>query len=101
MSNTKCKIESSVANLIKTKKKYLYTCNCLHCNGKEVDYRTQEKHTKDKSLWKSENAKKNQENAIMARKQKKSTINIHDKNPTEVNSNIPKKQKRDSHHASS
>jgi hypothetical protein len=37
----------------------------------------------------------------MARKQKKSSININDENPTEVNLNIPKKRKRDNHHASS
>lgn len=42
---------TSVTDLIKPlKKKYLYTCNCLRCNGEEVDYRTQEKHTKDKNL---------------------------------------------------
>lgn len=37
---TKCKIETSVADLIKPKKKYLYTCHCIRCNGEEVDPRT-------------------------------------------------------------
>src|SRR5215470_9681654 len=90
--------ETSVNDLIKPKKKYLYPCHCVSCNGEEVDFRTREKHTKDNSLWELENTRKNQKNAIMVRKQKRS-INIHDADPAEVN--LPKKQKRDSHHASS
>ena len=50
---------TSVADLIKPKKKYLYVCDCVHCNGTEVDSHTLEKHVKDKSLWKLENARKN------------------------------------------
>ncbi len=50
MSNKKCKIESSVADLLKPKKKYVYTCNCILCKGIEVDPRTQEKHARDKIL---------------------------------------------------
>ena len=91
--------KTSVTDLIKPRKKYLYPCNCVFCNGEEVDFRTQEKHTKDNSLWKLENTRKNQKNAIMVRKQKRSSINIHDADPAEVN--LPKKRKRDSHYASS
>ena len=90
MSNKKCKTET-VADLIKPKKKYLYTCNCIRCNGAKVDYRTQEKHTKDKSLWSSNDARKNQENAIMARKKKHTNL-ISDVDPSEP---ISKKRKRD------
>jgi hypothetical protein len=92
---TKCKIETSVADLIKPKKKYLYTCHCIRCNGEEVDPRTQEKHAKDKHLWKSKDARKDQEDVITARKQKKYTDLISDVNPTETNSNQSKKRKRD------
>jgi len=91
--------KTSVTDLIKPRKKYLYPCNCVCCNGEEVDFRTQEKHTKDNSLWELENTRKNQKNAIMVRKQKRSSINIHDADPAEVN--LPKKRKRDSHHTSS
>src|SRR5277367_6413988 len=90
--------KTSVTDLIKPRKKYLYPCHCVCCNGEEVDFRIQEKHTKDNNLWELENTRKNQKNAIMVRKQKRS-INIHDVDPAEVN--LPKKRKRDSHHASS
>jgi hypothetical protein len=93
MNNKKCKTKTSVADLIKPKKKYLYACNCIRCNGAEVDYRTQEKHTRDESLWKLKDARKNQENAIMARK-KKYTL-IPDINPSKPISNKSKKRKRD------
>ena len=92
---------TSVTDLLKPKKKYLYPCDCICCNGAEVDSRTRKKHMKDEILWKSEDTRKNQENTIMARKQKKSSIEIHDANPAEKNLNISKKRKRDSHHASS
>ncbi|GBB93561.1 hypothetical protein RclHR1_21980005 [Rhizophagus clarus] len=91
---------TSVTNLIKPQKRYFYPCDCICCEGVEVDSRTQEKHLNDENLWKSDAARKNQENIIMARKQKKSSI-IHNENPTEVNSNIPKKRKRDNHRTSS
>jgi hypothetical protein len=78
---------TSVNDLIKPPKKYFYTCDCDCCNGVEVDSRTQKKHLKE-SLWKSDIARKNQENAIMVRKQKRSSINIY---TTEVNSEILKK----------
>ena len=94
MNNKKCKTEISVANLIKPKKNYLYECHCIHCCGKKVHPRTQEKHTTDKRLWKSEDDRKNQENIIMARK-KKSTNLISNINPPKTNSNKSKKWKRD------
>src|SRR5215207_6292610 len=79
----------TVADLIKPSKKYLYKCNCVYCNGKKVDSRTQEKHTKSKSLWKCEISRKNQENSIKAKRKKKSiTSNV---NPTKPN--LPKKRK--------
>src|SRR5271156_2762098 len=90
--------KTSVTDLIKPRKKYLYPCHCVCCNSEEDDFHTQEKYTKDNSLWELENTRKNQKNAIMVRKQKRS-INIHDADPAEVN--LSKKRKRDSHHASS
>ena len=86
-SNKKNKIET-VADLMKPKKKYFYECYCFNCKGKKVDARTQEMHTKQKNLWKSENSKKNQENTIKARRKKKITSNV---NPTKPN--LPKKRK--------
>ena len=71
MSDKKRKVENSVADLIKPKKKYLYACHCLRCKDTKVDSRTQESHTKETSLWKSKDSRKNQENTIVARKQKK------------------------------
>jgi hypothetical protein len=92
-TNRKREVET-VADLIKPSKKYLYKCHCVHCNGKNVDSRTQEKHTKNKSLWKCKISRKNQENAIEARKNKRSiTSNV---NPTETN--LSKKRKMNSHH---
>ena len=90
MSNKKCKTETSVANLIKPKKNYLYEYHCIRCCDKKVDLRTQEKHTTEKCLWKSEDNRKNQENTIMARK-KKSTNFISNVNPSQTNSNRLKK----------
>src|SRR5437016_7120145 len=87
-ANKKHTVET-VADLIKPSKKYLYKCNCIYCNGKKVDSRTQEKHTKSKSLWKCEISRKNQENSIKAKRKKKSiTPNV---NPTKPN--LPKKRK--------
>ena len=87
-ANKKHTVET-VADLIKPSKKYLYKCNCVYCNGKKVDSRTQEKHTKSKSLWKCEISRKNQENSIKAKRKKKSiTSNV---NPTKPN--LPKKRK--------
>ena len=74
MSSSKKVKVTHVADLIKPKKKYLYPCYCIRCKGAEVDARTQEKHTKEKGLWKSEDSRKHQENAIMAKKQKKLII---------------------------
>jgi len=80
-ANKKHTVET-VADLIKPSKKYLYKCNCVYCNGKKVDSRTQEKHTKSKSLWKCEISRKNQENSIKAKRKKKSiTSNV---NPTKL-----------------
>ena len=78
-----------MADLIKSSKKYLYKCHCVYCNSKKVDSRTQEKHTANKSLWKSEIFRKNQENSIKSRKKKKSiTLNVNSTKP-----NLPKKRK--------
>jgi hypothetical protein len=82
-SNKKVKVATHVADLIKPRKKYFYPCYCVRCKGTEVDSRTQEKHTKDISLWKSKDSRKNQENAIAARKQKKHSI------PSDVPSDVP------------
>ena len=70
MNNKKCKTETSVADLIKPKKSYLYECHCIRCGGKKVSSRTQEKHTTERYLWKSDDDRKKQENAIMSRKKK-------------------------------
>src|SRR6266542_2813247 len=94
MNNKKCKTETSVANLIKPKKNYLYECHCMRCCDKKVDLHTQEKHTTEKYLWKSEDNRKNQKNTIMARK-KKSTNFISNVNPSQTNSNKLTKRKRD------
>ena len=59
-----------MANLIKPRKRYLYLCHCICCDGAEVDFCTQENHTNDESLWNSEDTRKNQEDTITARKQK-------------------------------
>ena len=90
MSNKKVKI-THVADLVKPTKKYLYLCYCNLCKGEEVDSRTQEKHTREKNLWKSEEARKRQENVIVARKQKKASTPT----PLDVTS---KKRKRVSHY---
>ena len=87
-SNKKVKVATHMADLIKPRKKYFYPCYCVRCKGTEVDSRTQERHTKDKRLWKSKDSRKNQSNAIAARKQKKYSI------PSDVPS--IKKRKRDS-----
>jgi len=70
-----------MANLIKPRKRYLYLCHCICCDGAEVDFRTQENHTNDESLWNSEDTRKNQEDTITARKQKRLII-IQDVNLT-------------------
>ena len=97
MSN-KSKIENSVADLIKPPKKYLYKCNCSYCKGKEVDSCTQEKHTKNESLWESQVSRKHQENAIEARKKKNYIIPSNASNV--LKTNLPKKRKIDSDHDS-
>ncbi|GET51054.1 hypothetical protein GLOIN_2v1625072 [Rhizophagus irregularis DAOM 181602=DAOM 197198] len=81
MDNSIKSKKTKMVNLIKSKKRYLYPCLCIRCNGTKVDFRTQENHTKEKSLWNSENARKNQADTIIARKQRKSII-IQDANPT-------------------
>jgi hypothetical protein len=47
---------------------YKYECNCVVCNGKEVEAKTQKNHTNDKDLWRSKNARKKQLARIEARK---------------------------------
>lgn len=66
--------EPKMADLIKFKRRYLYLCYCICCNGTEVDFRTQENHTEDESLWKSEDTRKNQEDTIITRKQKNPSL---------------------------
>ncbi|POG61941.1 hypothetical protein GLOIN_2v1700407, partial [Rhizophagus irregularis DAOM 181602=DAOM 197198] len=63
-----------MADLIKPRKRYLYPCHCIRCDSAEVDFRTQENHTNDESLWNSEDTRKNQEDTITARKQKRLII---------------------------
>jgi len=56
---------------------YKYECNCEVCNGKEVDAKTQKKHTNDKDMWRSKNARKKQLARIEARKKDfRSEINL-------------------------
>ena len=76
IKSKKRKIETSasVSDLIKLRKRYLYPCHCIRCNGAEVDFRTQENHTEDESLWKSEDVRKNQEDTIVAKKQKNPSL---------------------------
>ncbi|CAB5370156.1 unnamed protein product [Rhizophagus irregularis] len=81
MDNSIKSKKPKMVDLIKSKKRYLYPCLCIRCNGTKVDFRTQENHTKEKSLWNSENARKNQADTIIARKQRKSII-IQNANPT-------------------
>ena len=50
MANSIKSKKSKMANLIKPKKRYLYLCHCKLCKGVEVDFRTQESHTEDRSL---------------------------------------------------
>jgi hypothetical protein len=78
----------------------LYSCSCICCNDAKVDSRTWEKYLKNNSLWQLEDIRKNQKNAIIAKKQKK-TIIIQNINYAETISNISKKQKKDGHHAPS
>ena len=92
--NKNCKTETFVADLIKPKKKYLYPCYCILCNGEKVDPRTQKKHAKDKRLWKSKDAKKDQENAITTREQNSTRTNLNSKkrkrdNPDSFQPNKP------------
>ncbi|PKK65508.1 hypothetical protein RhiirC2_786066 [Rhizophagus irregularis] len=70
-----------MADLIKSRKRYLYPYHCICYDGAEVDFRTQENHTNDESLWNSEDTRKNQEDTITARKQKRLII-IQDVNLT-------------------
>lgn len=50
------------------KKIYKYVCNCIVCNGKEVEPKTQKKHANDKILWKSKSSRRIQLAMIEARK---------------------------------
>ncbi|POG70177.1 hypothetical protein GLOIN_2v1776083 [Rhizophagus irregularis DAOM 181602=DAOM 197198] len=90
-NNTK----NSITDLIKPKKKYVYPCHCVLCKGAEVDPHTQEKHTRDKILWRSDDddLRRNQINAIAARKQNKPHIILVEKNLAGASST--KKRKRD------
>ncbi|PKY62792.1 hypothetical protein RhiirA4_432742, partial [Rhizophagus irregularis] len=71
-------------------------CHCILCKGAEVDPRTQEKHTRDNILWKSDDydSRRNQMNAIAGRKQNKPNIILSvEKNL--VGASSIKKRKRD------
>ena len=57
-----------VTPLSNPKNIYKYVCNCLVCNGKEVEAKTQKKHANDKDLWRSKSARKKQLARIEARK---------------------------------
>ena len=63
-----------------------------------IDSRTQEKHTKNESLWESQVSRKHQENAIEARKKKNYIIPSNASNVPKTN--LPKKWKIDSDHNS-
>ncbi|PKB94434.1 hypothetical protein RhiirA5_438791, partial [Rhizophagus irregularis] len=94
MSNNNTK--KSIADLLKPKKKYVYPCHCVLCKGAEVDPRTQEKHTRDNILWRSDDydSRRNQMNAIAGRKQNKPNIILSvEKNL--VGASSIKKRKRD------
>ena len=60
--------ESLLFDLTNPKKKYKYICNCMVCEGKEVDARTQIRHTNDEIMWKSNKERKIQLALIEARK---------------------------------
>ena len=47
---------------------YKYICNCNKCCGKEVDSRTQVKHTSNEKNWDSNKLRKKQLKEIEARK---------------------------------
>ena len=101
MSNNNAK--NSIADLIKPRKKYIYTCHCIVCDGAEVDPRTQEKHTLDKIKWRSDDddLRKNQMKAIAARKQNKPHVVFSvEKNLAEASS-IKKRKRDDNQHISS
>ncbi|CAB4495140.1 unnamed protein product [Rhizophagus irregularis] len=81
MANSIKSKKPKMADLIKSRKRYLYPCHCIRYDGAEVDFHTQENHTNDESLWNSEDTRKNQEDTITARKQKRLII-IQDVNLT-------------------
>src|SRR5436190_24307476 len=56
-SDKKDKAATNIVDLIKTPKKYLYPCHCICYRGIEVVSRTQEKHTENESLWRSETSR--------------------------------------------
>jgi hypothetical protein len=60
--------EESLFDLINPRKNYKYICNCMVCEGKEVEARTQKKHANDKILWKSNKERKIQLAMIETRK---------------------------------
>lgn len=49
-------------------KTYKYACNCIKCEGKEVEARTQEKHANNKDLWISKRSREKQLGKIEGRK---------------------------------
>ena len=75
MTYSKNKIQKSIAgkkspsfDLTNSNKKYKYICNCMVCKGKEVEGKTQKKHTNDKIMWESNKERKIQLAIIEARK---------------------------------
>jgi hypothetical protein len=60
--------ESSLAELLQPQIRIKYACNCMSCNGKKVDGRTQKMHANDELRWRSNKKRKNQLARIEARK---------------------------------
>jgi len=58
---------SSFSELFQPQIRTKYVCNCMACNGKEVDGRTQKNHTNDELRWRSKKARKSQLEKIKAR----------------------------------
>src|SRR5918912_810459 len=67
--------ESAEIGLDNSKKEYKkYVCNCIKCDGKEVDSRTQVTHTNKKEYWNSNKSRKHQLKEIDTRKSRYVTV---------------------------
>jgi hypothetical protein len=58
----------SLEELTKSYQRNKYTCNCLVCEGKDVDGRTQTIHANEQYRWRSNKERKNQLARIETRK---------------------------------